>query len=350
VNNLHHTLVELGIWFKDEAPLDDELLKAAEAHNGWFTAESVKMSFLNHARILESDSLQNWFYKYGIGGDLAAEPKKTLGLITAGNIPLVGWHDILCGLVIGMYIRVKASRDDSILPRAVVSKLEDISPALKGRIEFIDDKLGDVDAVIATGSANTARYFESYFSHLPHIFRSQRTGVAVLDGNESDSELSCLGDDMFTHFGLGCRSTTKIFLPEGFDVNRCFAQWLKWSDMCNHNKFANNYDYHKAIWLLNGEELLENGFLLMKQDAGWVSPVGTIYIEFYRDLDAVVDRLADYSEGLQVVTAREEWVEVRRKLSAKSIEIPVDILGSAQCPKIDDYPDTVDTIKFLQLL
>ena len=350
MNNLHHTLVELGNWFRDEAPLNDELLKAAEANNGWFTAESVKTSFSNHARMLEADSLQNWFSKYGIGGDLSAEPEKTLGLITAGNLPLVGWHDILCGLVSGMNVRVKASRDDSILPRAVVSRLEEISPVLKGRIEFIDGKLGDVDAVIATGSSNTARYFESYFSHLPHIFRSQRTGVAILDGNESDSELSGLGDDMFTHFGLGCRSTTKIFMPEGFDTDRCFAQWLKWSEVGNHNKFANNYDYHKAIWLLNREELLENGFLLMKKDAGWVSPVGTIYVEFYRDLDSVVNRLADYSEGLQVVTAREEWGEVRRMLSDKSPEIPVDVLGSAQCPKIDDYADGVDTIEFLQSL
>ena len=135
-----------------------------------------------------------------------------MGLITAGNLPLVGWHDMLCGLVCGFNISVKASRDDQILPRAVVSKLEEIAPELKGRIIFVDGKLGEVDAVIATGSANTTRYFESYFSHLPHIFRSQRTGVAVLDGNESDEDLCNLGDDMFTHFGLGCRSTYKDFL------------------------------------------------------------------------------------------------------------------------------------------
>ncbi|MBI49495.1 MAG: acyl-CoA reductase [Crocinitomicaceae bacterium] len=348
MNNLQHTLVELGKWFNEEAILNEDLLKSAEAHNGWFTKDSVATAMKNHASMLSSDSVSAWFAENGINDSSLESNGKTLGLITAGNLPLVGWHDILCGLVCGFSISVKASRDDQILPKEVVSKLEEIAPELKGRITFVEGKLGEVDALIATGNANTTRYFESYFSHIPHIFRSQRTGVAVLDGNESDEDLSKLGDDMFTHFGLGCRSTTKIFLPEGFDLDRCFTQWVKWGEIGNHNKYANNYDYHKAIWLLNGEDLIENGFLLVKKDAGWVSPVGTIFVEFYKDLDLITTRIADYAEGIQVVTARKGWGEFENILNSKSSELPIYEFGQAQCPQVDDYADGVNTIKFLQ--
>ena len=348
MNKIHHTLIELGKWFKEEAIHDEDLLKSAEAHNGWFTAESVSTALKNHGEMLGEDSVVDWLSSYGIGDEVLDKPTKCLGLITAGNLPLVGWHDILCGVVSGCKVAVKASRDDQILPRAVVAKLEDICPELKGRVEFVEGKLGEVDAVIATGSGNTTRYFEAYFGHLPHVFRSQRTGVAVLDGNETEEELSGLGDDMFTHFGLGCRSTTKIFLPEGFDLNRCFAQWVKWGDLGNNNKYANNYDYHKAIWLLNDEDLIENGFLLVKHDENWVSPVGTIFIEYYKDINDVATRIADYSDGIQVVTSRGEWSEFRDHLNSKSQGISQLSFGRSQCPNIDDFADGVDTISFLQ--
>ena len=348
MKKIHHTLIELGKWFKEEAIHDEELLKSAEAHNGWFTEESVIASLKSHGEMLSEESVGSWLERYGICDDMLEGASKRLGLITAGNLPLVGWHDILCGVVSGFNVAVKASRDDQILPRAVVGKLEELCPEFKGRVEFIDGKLGDVDAVIATGSANTTRYFEIYFGHIPHVFRSQRTGVAVLDGNETEKDLSGLGDDMFTHFGLGCRSTTKIFLPEGFDLDRCFAQWVKWGDLGNNNKYANNYDYHKAIWLLNGEDLIENGFLLVKKDAGWVSPVGTIFVEFYNDFKEVSSRIADYSDGIQVVTSRNGWSDFKEDLKLKSSSISQLEFGVAQCPRIDDYADGVDTISFLQ--
>ncbi len=348
MNKLLNTLVELGKWFTDTAVNDQELLKAAEAHNGWFTKDSVISSFKSLSAMLEEDSLKAWFAQYNLGDQDESEGK-TLGLIMAGNIPLVGFHDIISGLVTGCKVVVKASRDDAILPRAVVKKLEELNPSLKGRIQFVEGKLGEVDAVIATGSGNTTRYFDAYFGHMPHIFRSQRTGVAVLDGSESESDLEGLGNDMFTHYGLGCRSTTKVFLPEGFDLDRCFAQWVKWSDLSNHNKYANNYDYHKAIWLLNSEDLLENGFLLVKKDEGWVSPVGTLFIEYYSDAEDLANKIASYSDGLQLVTSRPNS-PFRTLLSEKNSSIPQGNLGSAQCPSLTDYADSVDTIAFLQNL
>jgi hypothetical protein len=174
LNNLHPTLVELGKWFNNIAPLNEELLSASESHNGWFTRDSVVTSLKNHGKMLDSVSLASWMDKYGLAKLSHEGKRKRVGLIMAGNLPLVGWHDILCCLVSGCDVAIKSSRNDEVLPRAVVQQLEKIDPELKGRIEFVDGKLGEVDAVIATGSSNTTRYFDSYFGHLPHIFRSQR--------------------------------------------------------------------------------------------------------------------------------------------------------------------------------
>ncbi|PCJ82243.1 MAG: acyl-CoA reductase [Bacteroidetes bacterium] len=350
MNNLHTILKELGIWFREIAPNESELIRLAEAHNGWFTEDSVLKAFSSHGESLTDINIEEWLNSYDlqhVNHSPGTRPNKRLGLIMAGNLPLVGLHDILCGLVAGCDVAVKASRDDVVLPQRVVQEIERIAPELKGRVEFVEGKLGKVDAVIATGSTNSMRYFDSYFGHIPHIFRSQRTGVAFLDGQETLDELKGLGDDMFTHFGLGCRSTTKVFLPRDFDLDRCFEAWVSWGHLGNNNKFANNYDYHKAIWLLNRDELIENGFLLVKEDEAWVSPVGTLYIERYDDMANVVNKIADYRDGLQLVTSRVGAVDFTKKLSKAAPEISQKHLGDAQCPSLKDYADGVDSIEFL---
>ncbi|HIO15575.1 MAG TPA: acyl-CoA reductase [Flavobacteriales bacterium] len=350
MNSLQPVLTKLGIWFREIAPKESELIMLAEAHNGWFTEDSVKTAFASHGASLTEINIEDWLKAYDfqhVNTPDKAKPNKRLGLIMAGNLPLVGLHDILCGLVAGCDVAVKASRDDVILPKRVVQELESIAPELKGRVEFVEGKLGKVDAVIATGSTNSMRYFDSYFGHIPHIFRSQRTGVAVLDGDETEDELKGLGADMFTHFGLGCRSTTKVFLPKDFDLDRCFAAWVSWGHLGSNNKFANNYDYHKAIWLLNRDELIENGFLLVKEDESWVSPVGTLYIERYDDRADVVEKLANYTDGLQLVTSRAGATEFSKELASAAPEISQEDLGAAQCPSLKDYADGVDSIDFL---
>jgi len=347
LKTLHHTLIELGKWLGQKASLDSELFRLAEAHNGWFTEDSVKTALSVHAESLNEKNLNLWLDAYSLSDVSVESNGKKIGLITAGNIPLVGLHDILCGLATGFEVVVKASRDDVVLPRAVVNDLEGINPDLKGRITFIDGLLGDVDAIIATGSSNTMRYFESYFRDTPHVFRSQRTGVAFLNGEETHEELVSVGNDIFTHFGLGCRSTTKLFLPEGFDMDRLFAAWVDWGFLAKNNKYANNYDYYKAIWLLNREELLENGFLIVKKDTGWVSPVGTLFVEFYNDEDLIINRLADYSDGLQLVTSSSNNQGFSDKLKLASNVISQASFGEAQCPTLLDYADGVDTMEFL---
>ena len=204
-----------------------------------------------------------------------------------------------------------------------------------------------MDAVIATGGANASRYFEAYFGHLPHVFRGPRTSVAVLDGAETDAELDQLGEDIFAHFGMGCRSVTKMWLPKGFDLDRCFAQWVRWGHLGQHGKYANNYDYHKAVWLLNKEEMLENGFLLVKADEGLVSPIGTLFIERYEEASAVQAQLAKRKGDIQVVTLRAESAS-RAPLEAEGMRVAS--FGENQCPTLRDYADGVDTMSFLLTL
>jgi hypothetical protein len=350
VNTLQPVLKKLGIWFLHNAPNDHELLRLAEAHNGWFTADSVKTAFKSIGESLGEDQVSKWLLNYNLPDAIERDSGKRVGLILAGNLPLVGFHDILCSVVTGHNVAIKASSVDMVLPKRVVHEIEKIEPKLKGRITFVEGKLGEVDAVIATGSSNTMRYFDAYFGHLPHLFRAQRTGVAVLDGLESEDELKALGDDIFTHFGLGCRSTTKVFLPRDFDLDRCFGAWVSWGDLAMNNKYANNYDYHKAIWLLNRDVLIENGFLLVKEDDQWVSPVGSLFIERYDKIDQIVNKLSEYQDGLQLVTSRAGAKQFKSSLSKQSPTIAQTDLGSAQSPALDDYADGVDAIEFLLAL
>lgn len=347
MNTLQPVLQKLGIWFLNSAPHESELLRLAEAHNGWFTADSVKTAFKSLGESLREENLSKWFLNYELPDAVGGRSGKRVGLILAGNLPLVGFHDILCSIVAGHDVAIKASRDDMVLPQRVVQELENIEPKLKNRIVFTEGKLGNIDAVIATGSSNTMRYFDAYFGHLPHLFRAQRTGVAVLDGLESEDELKGLGDDMFHHFGLGCRSTTKVFLPKDFDLDRCFGAWVSWGNLAMNNKYANNYDYHKAIWLLNRDDLIENGFLLVKEDEKWVSPVGSLFIERYDKIDQIVRKLADYQDGLQLVTSRAGAKQFKSSLYEQSPKISQTDLGLAQFPALDDYADGVDSIEFL---
>jgi hypothetical protein len=198
----------------------------------------------------------------------------------------------------------------------------------------------EIEALVATGSNNTRRHFDQYFHSVPRILRGQRTSVAVLDGDETIEDCRALGHDVFDYFGLGCRSVTKLFLPHGFDLDRLFGVWVEWSHLGEHNKYANNYDYHKALWLLNQDDILENGFFLMKEDEKWVSPVGALFYEFYEDVRDIEQRINQNRDALQCVLSRQG----ARLLN---VNAPVLTLGTSQCPEPWDYADEVDTMKFL---
>jgi len=296
--------------------------------NGWFTEEAVAQAFRSWADALSEDSLAEWIAPYR--GKIESVRPVTVAVICAGNIPIVGFHDILSILITGHKALIKLSSDDDVLIPALLHLLCRIEPAMESQIAYPTGKLEDFGAVIATGSNNTARYFHQYFSSYPHIIRKGRHSVAVLSGEETNEELNGLGHDIFDFYGLGCRSVSKIYVPRGYDLNHFFGGIFSFKEVVNHNKYANNYDYNKAVWLLNREELMENGFLILKEDLRIPSPTASLFYEYYDDLSSLYAQLDQVADSLQCIVSRDK--------------IP---FGKSQCPGLSDYADGVDTMAFL---
>lgn len=306
----------------------EQKLYYAKAKNGWFDIENQLFAIRSWAAALQKENLEKWVANY----DFSKEIKpKTVGIITAGNIPMVGFHDILTVLMSGHSAQIKLSSHDDVLIPYVLKLLSDMAPEFEKRYE-ITDKLSGYDAVIATGSDNTARYFESYFRDVPHLIRKNRSSVAVLRGDESDEELQGLAQDILQYYGLGCRNVTKLFVPEGYDLDKIFAHLFAWKDVINHHKYANNYDYHKAVYLMKNTALTENGFLLMKEDENFFPPISTVFYEYYSDPEMVEQKLAGAVEQIQGVVGNAAG------------QIP---FGQAQNPQLWDYADNVDTMEWL---
>lgn len=299
---------------------------ACKTYNGWFTETEIRRSLAAWASELQTDKLHAWLNGYSENN----HPKK-VAIICAGNIPAVGFHDVLSVLITGNYAIIKLSTDDPILIPAMLTIASRFEPELPQHFEYATGKLQHFDAVIATGSNATSVHFKNYFEKYPNIIRKNRNSVAVLDGSETKEELEALGHDIFDYFGLGCRNVTKLYLPQDFDLDRIFEAIYPFKELANHNKFANNYDYNKAIWLLNNEDLIENGFVLFKQDENIASPVGSVFYERYTHIDEVKQVLEAKKESIQCVVGHGY--------------LP---FGSAQCPTLTDYADGVDTLAFLK--
>ncbi len=304
----------------------------AHAQNPWYTRENIVLALDAWAGVLTHDNMVAWLDGY----DFEAEVDKSVGLVLAGNIPLVGWHDILCVLISGFRAQVKLSSVDSHLTRHLLGKLIEFEPAFAGRVSEVE-RLQDFDLVIATGSDNSSRYFEYYFGKKPHIIRKNRNSVAVLDGNETLEDLQALGHDMFDYFGLGCRNVSKVYLPKGYQVSTLFEGIASFQSITQHHKYANNYDYNKSIYLINGDEHFDNGFLLLKPDSRIASPLAVVYYEEYTDTESLAQQLDAVAEQLQCVVSR----------SALPVSIPVFPLGYSQRPELDDYADGINTLEFL---
>ncbi len=309
------------------------LILLSQSHNGWYTPEQVRFSIAAWAEALTDENLTEWLSRYEIR---EGEPK-TIGLILAGNIPLVGFHDFLSVLLSGNKALVKLSSNDQKLLPFLANYLIAVAPDFAGLIEFTESKLEGFDAVIATGSNNTARYFEYYFKDVPSIIRKNRNSVAILTGNESTAELEALGEDIFRYFGLGCRNVSKLFVPEGYDFTRFFEAMFGQQDVIHYEKYANNYDYNKAVFLMSNFKLLDNGFLTIKEDSSYASPISSIFYEFYDDLQQVKSRVLADADQIQCV--------ISSGLTPESIAF-----GQTQKPQLWDYADNVDTMEFLTRL
>jgi hypothetical protein len=313
-----------------------EKIEVSVHHNGWFTLENVLFSMEQWSKALTKENLQKWLSEY----DLQDVKSKTVGIIMAGNIPLVGFHDFISVLVSGHKVLVKQSSNDKLLLPVIADYLKAIAPEWKEKIEILPDsadgasKMTNYDAVIATGSNNTSRYFEYYFAGKPSIIRKNRNSVAVLTGDETPEELSSLAEDIFRYYGLGCRNVSKLYVPKNYDFNAFFEAVYGWNSIINQAKYANNYDYNKAVYLMSQFKLLENGFLILKEDRSLSSPIATLFYERYKDLDAVKKELESRKEEIQCIVGKNIFEE---QIS----------FGKTQQPELWDYADNVDTLDFL---
>ncbi|MCB0469549.1 MAG: acyl-CoA reductase, partial [Flavobacteriaceae bacterium] len=251
------------------------------------TKDSVLFAIEEWSKLLNINNINTWISKYNFKNTNS----KTVAIIMAGNIPLVGFHDFLSALITGHRVLVKQSSHDKHFLPLLVSYLEHLDESLKGRIQFTDGKLENFDAVIATGSDNTARYFEYYFKNKASIIRKNRNSVAVLTGNETPKQLAALSEDIFRYYGLGCRNVSKIFVPKNYAFDAFFNAMYSWHPIINDVKYANNYDYNKAVYLMSEFDLLENGFLMLKEDASYSSPIATVFYEYYNTLEEIKDKL-----------------------------------------------------------
>ena len=306
------------------------LIKLSQSHNGWYTPENVYFSIHSWAEALTEENLNQWLSGYTI----TIQKPKNVALILAGNIPLVGFHDFLSVLITGNNVLVKTSSNDQHLLPFLAKYLIAIDPELVNNITFVAGKLENFDAVIATGSTNTARYFEYYFKDKPAIIRKSRNSVAILNGNETTEQLTALGEDIFRYFGLGCRNVSKIFVPKGYSFIAFFEAIFIYQDIIHYEKYANNYDYNKAVFLMSNFKLLDNGFLTIKEDQSHASPISSVFYEFYEDIDILKIRLEAEHEHIQCI--------VSNNLIKDSINF-----GETQKPKLWNYADNVDTISFL---
>jgi len=293
--------------------------------NGWFTEELVRKSFRNLSEWLTKAQLEDWTNHYKF-----TETPKSVAVIMAGNIPLVGFHDFISVLLSGNKIQCKLSSEDNKLLPLLSKYLIQFEPDLENYIHFSDRNLKDFEAVIATGSNNSIQQFEHYFSKYPHLFRHNRTSLAVLDGTETSEELRALGEDILDYFGRGCRNVTHLLLPTSFDLNRFFEAILSLGDVVNNKKYGNNYDYNKTIHLMNLESFLDNNFILLKENEQLFSPLAMLYYHFYPEKSEVETYISKHKDAIQCVIGHGF--------------LP---FGTAQCPKLDDYADNIDTMLWL---
>lgn len=314
-------------------PEFEALAKKAHQENGWFTEASVALALKGLHVMLDASRLTTWALSYPTEPAMA----RTVGVAMAGNIPLVGFHDFMSVLIAGHRLVYKPSSKDTILLDALIMKLMAIEPRFANSIRA-SERLNDVEAIIATGSDNTSRYFEYYFRNIPHIIRRNRVSCAIIEGDEPTEEIGLLGHDIFSYYGLGCRNVSSVFFPREMDLKNFLLQLEGFKWVMENHKYVNNYTYQNSLAMLNQEKYFDNGFLLLKESDNLVSPVSVLHYVFYDNLEALKQRVADLADKTQVIVSAKGWFPG---------SVP---FGTAQFPEVSDYADRVDTMKFLHSL
>ncbi len=338
LNNRIEALVKLGEAIDTGSEEYHKIRENAYFNNKWFTGKNVDKA-INTIKneFLDKKKLEKWVSFYNIPDNA---PSKNTGIIMAGNIPLVGFQDLLSVFISGHKAIVKLSSKDTILMEYVIEHLYKINPAIRTLIK-IEERLKNIDAIIATGSNNSFRYFEYYFGKYPHIIRKNRNGVAVLTGKESNEDLQALSFDILDYFGLGCRNVSKLYVPNDYDFGRLMQILDKHQYLKEHNKYMNNYDYNLAISLINKDRIYQNDVIFLKEDTSYLSRIASVHFEEYKSFDELTTRLKNDNELIQVVVSKSgNYTGFEREVS----------FGNTQFPTLSDYADGVDIMRFLLTL
>jgi hypothetical protein len=303
-------------------------------YNPWFIPSFVRFALAAWAEALQKEKVAGWSSKY-IQIDKGKKAPASVGIIMAGNIPMVGLHDLICVLASGHHALIRLSSSDDHLIPAVLNTLTGIDAGLKNRFTIVQGLLKNFDAIIATGNNNSSRYFDYYFGKYPHIIRKNRNSVAVISGHETDEEMKKLATDIFMYFGLGCRNISKLYLPAGLGIEEILPYFEDYAFLADHNKYRNNYDYHKSIFLINRIEHRDNGFLLAREETSLMSPISVIHTETYDSVDLLNKQLYQLSDQIQCIVSANKDIDAA---------IPP---GRSQFPGLLDYADGIDTMQFL---
>lgn len=316
-------------------------IKRTAMHNGWFTEANQRQAITAIAeQMLQPEKLASWLAQYVLPDTTAAQ---RIGLVLAGNLPLVGFHDLLCVVVAGHRSVVKLSEKDPYLLPALLRAWKQLEPRMADYFDIVP-RLESFDAVIATGSNNSARYFEAYFGKYPHIIRRNRNAVAVLTGEETPEQLAALGRDVFDYYGLGCRNVAKLYLPAGYSFTPLLEALHEYREVVLNTKYKNNFDYNYALLVLNKEPFEANGCILLREAEGLSSPIANLHYEYYADLTTLGQELTKRREAIQLVV---KDAATYLPFPANAEVPPVFAFGEAQQPALDDYADGVDTMAFL---
>ena len=326
-------LGKLGEYLNKQLSEPDEnrikIVQQAQSRNQWFTTENIRnsTSAIVH-NFLQTDLLTRWATHYAIPEEKLS---KKVGIVMAGNIPMVGFHDLLCVFISGHTAVCKVSSKDDVLIKNLVEVMSEWNPAIKDRILFTE-RLNDCDAYIATGSNNSARYFEYYFGKYPSVIRKNRTSVAILNGAESEAELNALADDIMLYFGLGCRNITQIHVPKNYDFVPLLNALKKYSYYFDHAKYKNNYDYQLTIYIMNNLYYMTNDSIVLIENEQPFSPIGTLHYTYYEDENEVYEKFRNHPD-IQTIVGRQA--------------LP---FGKTQVPGLMDYADGVDVMEFLNTI
>ena len=340
LNNRITLFVKLGRFFSDyinnnlessERNKFDKAINESILHNSFFSKKNILKSLLSWSNVLTKKSIDDFLSNYLIKNK---KREKKIAIRMAGNIPLVGFHDFFCVIISGNFAVIKLSSKDSHLFKFILSFLVKENPDFDTKFDVVESKLEIFDAVIATGNNISANQFELYFKKYPKIIRRNRHSIAILNGNETKKEIELLANDIFYYYGLGCRNVSKIFIPNNYNLDILFKSFVLWNEVINKNSYANNYNYYRAIYLLNKEVFFDNGFVLLKESEKIGSPVGTIYFEYYKSDNQIKEMIKKNNEKIQCIVSNNNY--------PKTIKF-----GETQMPNLSDFADNIDTFNFL---